>query len=606
MTNRIRSLTKLLLTGFIGLFIAACGGVGETKDPIESEPFFQAPEDEWQLVWSDEFDGTTLNTANWGFDLGDGSDRGLQGWGNQEAQWYTPDNIEVSDGTLKITARAEEVVAGFPYTSSRITTKDKVDFTYGRVEARIKAPAGQGMWAAFWMLSTNSPYGSDGWAATGEIDIFEAINPLTGGPLDFTGATIYHGFPFAFQQTLNQRYADLTRFAGFDATADFNTYAVEWEEKELRFFLNDVHIKTITNQSYYSYYYDEDAKQYTLAPDGAPFNTDFHIILNVAVGGTATGFEVDDAALPGAMEVDWVRVYRCSYDLPGGNGCNVNVDPEVVPQGTNDTGRVVANRPFVDSFDIYNDGPSTFTWNIAGEIFERTLALGSFDNSGAMTFAEVADADRGTVISATSTGGGNVFLGPDDGDPIGLFGMGNNPNFAELGAAEIRFDMLVNSADAGSQFHCLIRALPLDQLNQLDRRLTAHFAVRHMHGRQRRRHDHCQFDIVEPRHRYVARHINSHFPCADQRPNGQNVIAAHHNRRARLLRHQRLERLHAGINAILGFDDRQIPLPKPGPFRSGYDPLDPLPRTVIGLRLRRDHADPPMAKRNHPLCQTSH
>ncbi len=454
MTNRIRSLTKLLLTGFLGLLVAACGGVGETKDPIEAEPFFQAPDEEWELVWSDEFNGTTLNTANWNFDLGDGSDRGLQGWGNQEAQWYTPDNVEVSDGTLKITAQVEERVAGFPYTSSRITTKDKVDFTYGRVEARIKAPTGQGLWSAFWMLSTDSPYGSDGWAATGEIDIFEAINPNTGTNLDFTGATIYHGFPFAFQQRVNQRYADLTRLSGFDATTDFHVYAVEWEEKELRFFVDDVHVKTITNQSYYSYYYDDAAQRYTLGPDGAPFNVDFHIILNVAVGGTATGFNVNEANLPGSMEVDYVRVYRCTYDLPGGNGCNVNVDPTVVPEGTNDTGRIVPNRPFTDSFDLFIDEPNLFVWNIGGDIFERQLEIGSFDNNGAMTYSVVAAADtsRGNVIEAVSTGGGNIYLTPDDGDTLGVFGMGNNPNPLELGAGEIRFDILINSADAGSQF----------------------------------------------------------------------------------------------------------------------------------------------------------
>ena len=142
MTNRIRSLTKLLLTGFIGLFIAACGGVGETKDPVESEPFFQAPTEEWELVWSDEFNGSTLNTANWNFDLGDGSDRGLQGWGNFEEQWYTADNIEVSEGSLKIMARAEEVVAGLPYTSSHAAPSSTPSLRAGPPESRSIEPDG--------------------------------------------------------------------------------------------------------------------------------------------------------------------------------------------------------------------------------------------------------------------------------------------------------------------------------------------------------------------------------------------------------------------------------------------------------------------------------
>ena len=191
MTNRIRSFNKLLLTGLIGLFIAACGGVGETKDPIETEPFFQAPDEEWQLVWSDEFDGSSLNTNNWNIELGDGSDKGLTRWGNGELQWYTPDNYEVSDGSLKIMAKAEEVVAGFPYTSTRITTENKVDFTYGRVEARIKMPQGQGLWPAFWMLSTDSPYGGV-WAATGEIDIVETAN------INGTGDRVYQRHRYSY------------------------------------------------------------------------------------------------------------------------------------------------------------------------------------------------------------------------------------------------------------------------------------------------------------------------------------------------------------------------------------------------------------------------
>ncbi|NNJ72367.1 MAG: glycoside hydrolase family 16 protein, partial [Enterobacterales bacterium] len=341
-------------------------------------------------------------------------------------QWYTDQNVTVADGKLTITAKNESVAAGFPYTSSRINTKGKLDFKYGRVEASIKAPAGQGLWSAFWMLSSDSPYG-DTWAATGEIDIFEAINPTTGTDLDFTGGTIYHGFPSPWQQFLNTRY-------DVDATAGFNRYAVEWEQNEIRFFYNDTHVSTITSESYYSYYYDEAAQGYTLAPDGAPFDQEFHILLNLAIGGNATGNEINDDAIgDGAdMEVEYVRVYQCSYGLADGSGCNSNADR------TLDT--PAALRPGTAAYDIYTDGPATYEWTVAGETFVRPLALATFfDNDGALMLAEIADPNGGTMIDVNTTGGGNFSIYSDDGEGFELFEMEN--------AAEIRFNLYIDSAN---------------------------------------------------------------------------------------------------------------------------------------------------------------
>ncbi len=440
MTNRRRTLKHLLLLASTGLFLSACGGgdsVGDTKDSPVTEPFSPAPAEEWELVWSDEFDGDSLNPNNWGYDLGDGSDRGLERWGNNEQQWYTDQNATVSDGTLKITAKAESVQDGFPYTSSRITTLGKLDFTFGRVEASLKTSAGQGLWSAFWMLSSNSPYGSDGWAATGEIDIMEAANPGV-ADTEFLGSTIFHGFPWPLQQSLSEALPD-----GIDAT-EFNEYAVEWEQNEIRFFVNDIHFKTITSASYYSYFYNDSAETYQLAVDGAPFDTDFYLILNLAVGGNLTGNLVEDSSLPGEMEVDYVRVYRCSYGRADGKGCNSNVNADL------DTPDPL--RPGQESFDIYIDAPATYTWTIVGETFERPLALNSFwDNDGALSFAEVDGGDRGNVIEVVTSNSGNISINPTV-EPIELFGMGNNPNFAELHAGELRFDLYVRSAEAESSF----------------------------------------------------------------------------------------------------------------------------------------------------------
>ncbi|MDT0595040.1 glycoside hydrolase family 16 protein [Glaciecola petra] len=439
MINRTHLFLRILLLSFTGAFIVSCGGdVGETKDPVETEAFFPAPTEEWALVWSDEFDGDALNTSNWNYDLGDGSDRGLERWGNNEQQYYTDQNTTVSDGTLKITARAESVAEGFPYTSARITTLNKLDIKYGRVEASIKTTTGQGLWGAFWMLSSDSPYGEDGWAATGEIDIMESANPGV-ADTEFLGSTIFHGFPWPLQQSLSTQMP-----TEIDAS-EFNEYAVEWEQNEIRFFVNDVHFRTITSDSYYSYYYDENAQQYQLAVDGAPFDTEFHLILNMAVGGNLTGNLVEDSSLPGELEVDYVRVYQCSYDRPDGKGCNSNVNPDL------ETPDLI--RPGTESFDIYIDEAATYTWTIVGETYVRPLALNSFfDNGGALSFAEVAADDRGNVIEVTTTGGGNISINPTDGDPIELFGMGNNPSFRELHAGELRFDIYVRSADAGSEF----------------------------------------------------------------------------------------------------------------------------------------------------------
>ena len=127
------------------------------------------------LVWSDEFDGPTVDPANWEFMIGNGAEYGIPGWGNNELQYYTSraQNVYVSGGALHIVARRESY-AGYEYTSARLRTMNRREFLYGRIEARMILPSGQGLWPALWMLPTNSPYG--GWAASGEIDIMESVN----------------------------------------------------------------------------------------------------------------------------------------------------------------------------------------------------------------------------------------------------------------------------------------------------------------------------------------------------------------------------------------------------------------------------------------------
>ena len=126
---------------------------------------------DYQLVWSDEFDGVAVDASKWVFQTGDGYPA-LCGWGNNELEYYRSENATVSGGLLTLTAR-EEVFGGRDYTSARLRTINLGDWLYGRLEMRAKMPIGQGIWPAFWMLSTNEVYGT--WAASGEIDIMEYL-----------------------------------------------------------------------------------------------------------------------------------------------------------------------------------------------------------------------------------------------------------------------------------------------------------------------------------------------------------------------------------------------------------------------------------------------
>jgi beta-glucanase (GH16 family) len=259
--------------------------------------FEVSPGDALTLVWSEEFDGAQLDPEVWFFATGDGTEKGLPpGWGNNELQYYLPDNAQLVNGVLEITAR-REIAEGLDYTSARINTEDRFAFQYGRIEASIKMPSGQGLWPAFWMLSQDSDYLCGGepciWAATGEVDIMEAVN------LDGTGGneifgTIHYGGESPANTSSGSRYTP-----GVDVTDDYNTYAIEWDENEIRWYFNDT-IYAMQN----SWFSTADN-----GGPGAPFNQPFHVLLNVAVGGNFPGSPNGTTPFPLTMEVDWVRVY---------------------------------------------------------------------------------------------------------------------------------------------------------------------------------------------------------------------------------------------------------------------------------------------------------
>lgn len=247
---------------------------------------------QWTLYWAEEFEGSALNLNNWEYQTGTGTAYGLPaGWGNNELQYYTnfADNISVSGGTLKITARQQNF-GGRQYTSARIRTQGKVDFKWGRIEARMKLPGTTGIWPAFWMLPTNSPYG--GWASSGEIDIMESINQA-----DRIHGTIHFGNNYP-----NNASNGGSINTGINYAQGFHDYAIEWEPNQIRWYLDGQLFHSVNSSQWFSALGGSNPR--------APFDHPFHFLLNVAVGGNWPGDPNASSQFPQTLEVDYVRVYR--------------------------------------------------------------------------------------------------------------------------------------------------------------------------------------------------------------------------------------------------------------------------------------------------------
>lgn len=257
--------------------------------------------DDWKLVWNDEFDrsGDNLDPNGvdkdkWGYQLGTGAQYGLDGWGNNEQQYYRSENIAVENGMLTITAR-KEAYEGKPYTSGRLFTEPTFSQTYGKFEARMKLPEGEGLWPAFWMMPKDSAYGA--WAASGELDIMEARGRLPGE----VGGTIHFGRNWPNNKSTGDEY----HFEEGEDITDFHVYGVEWEPGEIRWYVDGELYQTINNWDSWG------AGQPAKYAYPAPFDKPFYMILNLAVGGNYDGGRLpNDSDLPAEMLVDYVRVYE--------------------------------------------------------------------------------------------------------------------------------------------------------------------------------------------------------------------------------------------------------------------------------------------------------
>ena len=424
MFDRLHRHGRLIGIGLAAALLNACGG-GSASSP-EVEPFFIEEQEEWRLVWADEFDGSSVDSSNWTFQTGDGSDNGLPGWGNYELQYYQADNASIQEvdgeSALVIEAR-QESVGSSDYTSSRMRSINKFDFQYGRVEIRAKAAPGDGMWSAIWMLPSNSPYGV--WAASGEVDIMEVVNAGTEHQGVFLAA--HHGFEWPLNQ-ITSAGADV------DDASDWHTYALEWSGDYLRWFVDGEHLRTVNKDVYYSYYFKDNTDGYQLASDpAAPFDRDFHLLVNLAVGGVGPGVELDPAAVPGEMVVDYIRVYECTYGTGNGTGCNTYADRSLESPA--------AQSPEVVTTEIYTDSVGPLTWEfLTGDVTRDLQAEVGYDNDGAIDInvSEVAVEGRGMVLDVMSDGGGNVVINAADGKVIDVYG--------HRGGGELKFDMYIDSS----------------------------------------------------------------------------------------------------------------------------------------------------------------
>jgi beta-glucanase (GH16 family) len=238
----------------------------------------------WKLVWSDEFNGDSIDTNHWMFETGN-----HYGWGNNELEFYTanPDNAYVSNGVLHIVALQKKTNGIASYTSARMKSEGLFSHQYGRFEFRAKFPQGKGFWPAIWLMPSASPYG--GWPSCGEIDVVENKGDY---PAVVQGTIHYAGPDGGHLQS-----TDLYTFTPGNGAGQFHDYLLEWTTNSISWYVDSQLYETQTNWST------------ARAPYPAPFNQPFYIIMNLAIGGSFVGYPDSNTAFPGEMQVDYIRVF---------------------------------------------------------------------------------------------------------------------------------------------------------------------------------------------------------------------------------------------------------------------------------------------------------
>jgi beta-glucanase (GH16 family) len=271
----------------IFIICISCGLYKKKSNNDDTQkPIVTASEAAYTLVWSDEFSENGMpNSSNWNYDVGG------HGWGNNESQYYTEadsHNVLVQNGSLHIKAQKENYKTKegtWKYTSTRLVTRGKYDWRGGYFEIRAKLPYGRGSWPAIWMMPDNSPYGA--WPSCGEIDIMEHVGYNAGAVV---GSVHTESYNHKIGTQKNASVAVATPY-------DFHTYGLRWDRNEIRWYVDNVEYFSFKNEG-------TGYKEW-------PFDQTFHIILNIAVGGSWGGQQgIDDFAFPMTMEIDYVRVYQ--------------------------------------------------------------------------------------------------------------------------------------------------------------------------------------------------------------------------------------------------------------------------------------------------------
>jgi len=353
----MKKIFLLLLVGYFFL-ILACNKEDNNDDPNPTNPI-KVPEG-YSLIWSDEFDGLGINTANWNYETGDGTDYGLpSGWGNNEKQIYTTNSensrIISEDGysVLEITAR-EDNSGG--YTSAKLTTQNRFSMLFGRIDIKAKMPEGQGLWPAIWMLGDN--INDIVWPGCGEIDIAEVLGHQTSTlntTLHYTNSEHQHGETQNIYNLLDGSFSDV-----------FHIYTLEWTPESLIFSLD--------NQQIFQVMIEDDMKE---------FLRSFYLILNVAVGGNLPGEPDETTVFPQTMSVDFVRIYsKDDLQVPEPPVLNIeeetigqviepNIGDNAIKDGFNELGNLTVivygpGAPEISSSETAIDGDLSLVYDFPG------------------------------------------------------------------------------------------------------------------------------------------------------------------------------------------------------------------------------------------------
>ena len=338
----------------------------------------------YRLVWSDEFDGSSLDMDKWSYELGnwkldDSGNYITNGWGNNEQEFYTDRNTAVKDGVLTISARKEswtdEKQGSYEYTSSRLSTQHKFSVCGGRIEVRARCDSGKSLWPAIWMLPEDSAYG--GWASSGEIDIMEGW----GSTPERVCGTVHFGGAWPANKYLTGEYS----FPDGDGTENWHTYSIEWDRGEIRWYVDDSLYSTQTDWYSEGFSYP------------APFDQNFYIILNLAVGGHFDGIDgiyADPATFASGdqnFDIDYVRVYEnTASDFRPTEMTSLALDNYI--EGAEAS---VVNKEGCTVIDVKNAG--SLEYAVMGLLRSREVKAGQ---RYTLSFDAVSTADRTMVVTA--------------------------------------------------------------------------------------------------------------------------------------------------------------------------------------------------------------